>query len=174
MEPEFADLGRLCSFVTNATTLVEATDLTPAGFSVLASLLDSGAEVEHLALHGGFAAFGNEFSQDLVSAIKQHSSVRSLALNAHEDWLAQVTITKEELYQNLAESMGAQLERLEIRYADFSTEDSVLLQAGFARCTAITRVRLFDCIFEPPKEFASDTISLSYSPSNRLTCLIPG
>ncbi len=47
MEPEFADLG---SFVTNATTLIEAVGLTPEEFSVLASLLACEVEVEHLAL----------------------------------------------------------------------------------------------------------------------------
>ncbi len=110
MEPEFADLGNLASFVTNATTLVEATDLTPGGIlraGLASRIWRGGGRV--LALQGGFAAFGNGFSEDLASATK-HSSVRSLDLNAHEDWLAQVT--KEGLCQKLAESMGARLECL--------------------------------------------------------------
>ncbi len=63
--------------------------------------------------------------------------------------------------------------RLEITYADFSSEDPALLQARFARCTAITHVKFFDCVFTSPKEFASSILARLQS-SNRLVCLMPG
>ncbi len=164
MESELVNLSNLASFVTNATEPINGRYSDSKKVSVLVSLLASGAEIERLKLSP--YTFGNEFSADIASpdpdqlacAVK-HSSVRSLIIYARmdEDPLTLLTMTKDEMYQKLAESIGTQLERLKILSADFRLDDIASFQALLARCTRITHVTLRSCSFDDQCERKLDS-----------------
>ncbi len=141
------NLSNLASFVTNTETLVNAGYFEPRGVPVLVSLLTSGVEVEHLRLL--LCAFDSEFSADLVCAMK-HSIVRSLALKAYD-------VCTDEIYKKLAESIGTQLERLEIENADFHLNYVASFQALLARCTGITHLALNQCEFDAQWKWMLDS-----------------
>ncbi len=132
----FPDLCNAASFVTNSRkSICIKSKLTPPKALVLASLLSSVVEIEHLRLIRELPSFSPALS-DSVSI-----SVRSFAVGIPNN----LGTSMPNLVRTICAALTSRLEIAEFSGVKFSSEDTATLGSALGRCPVLRSLRVFNC-----------------------------